>query len=82
MQHHADFAVPVTQRLVVETDHERPGGGGTIAGAVLALGWWVDASAGESGEPPTGTLYLVVDEALPRPVWVAQANLTRVRLDA
>ena len=48
---------------------------------MLARGWWVDPGAGESGEPPTGTLYLVADEALPRPVWVAQGRLTRFQLE-
>lgn len=78
MEHHADFAVPVTQRLRVQTDYERPGGG-TVGGQVLALGWWVGEPA--DGEEPTGTLYLVADEALPRPVWCAQGRLTGFRLE-
>ena len=79
MEHHADFAIPVAQHLVVETDYARPDGG-LVAGRVLALGWWVDPGAGDSGEPPTGTLYVVADEALPRPVWCAEARLTRFEL--
>jgi hypothetical protein len=79
VEHHADFAVPVTQALHVETDYERPDGG-VVAGPVLALGWWVDPRAGDSGEEPAGTLYLVADEALPRPVWVAQGRLTSFKL--
>lgn len=78
MEHHADFAVPVAQLLTVETDYERPDGG-TVTGRVIALGWWVGAPG--EGEEPTGTLYLVVDETLQRPVWCAQGRLTAVRLD-
>ncbi len=78
MEHHADFAIPVAQHLHVETDYERPAGG-TVAGRVLALGWWV-GGPGE-GEEPTGTLYLVVDETLPRPLWCAQARLTGLRFE-
>jgi hypothetical protein len=78
---HADFAIPVTQPLVVETDHDRPGGDGTIGGPVLALGWWVEQPGDSRQEgPPAGTLYLVADETQPRPVWVAQARLTGFRL--
>jgi hypothetical protein len=82
MEHHADFAVPIPQRLHVETRHERPDGSGRVAGRAIALGWWVE-SPGTEPPPdhvPTGTLYLVVDESLPRPVWVAQGDLTAVRL--
>ena len=80
MEHHADFAVPVVQRLVVETEHERPRGG-RVRGRVLALGWWVDPEAGQGGEESVGTLYLVADEALPRPFWVAQGSLTGLHLE-
>jgi hypothetical protein len=80
--HHADFAVPVVRRLRVETSRRRPDGSGAVAGQVIALGWWVDAPGSPpSEEPPTGTLYLVVDESLPRPVWVAQGDLIAVALD-
>lgn len=83
MEHHADFAVPVTQPLYVETDYDRPDGEGKVAGRAIALGWWVDQpGTPPSEEPPTGVLYLVVDEALPRPVWCAQGHLTSVRLGA
>jgi hypothetical protein len=81
VEHHADFAIPVTQDLVVETEYERPGGGGTIGGPVLALGWWVDKPGDPPhAGPPTGTLYLVADDTQRRPVWVAQARLTSFRL--
>lgn len=81
MEHHADFAVPVAQRLRVETDYVRPNGDGHVAGFAIALGWWVD-KPGEpaSSDAPAGVLYLLVDEALPCPVWCAQARLTSVRL--
>ena len=81
MEHHADFAIPVTQKLVVETDYERPKGEGTIGGPVLALGWWVEKPGDPPADAPTGTLYLVADETQPRPVWVAQGRLTRFRLE-
>jgi hypothetical protein len=82
VEHHADFAIPLAQTLVVETDHQRPNGDGTIAGPVLALGWWVDKPGDPPREgPPTGTLYLVADESQPRPVWVAQGRLTSFTLE-
>jgi hypothetical protein len=79
--HHADFAIPVTRELVVETDVDRPGVDGTVAGPVLALGWWVTKPGEPEPDEPTGTLYLVADQALPRPVWIAQARLTSFRVD-
>lgn len=79
MEHHADFAVAVTQRLYLETDYQRPDGG-NVAGRVLALGWWVETPGSEPSGEPVGTLYLVVDETLPRPVWVAQGRVTRSEL--
>jgi hypothetical protein len=79
VEHHADFAIPCPHRLFVETSYERPDGG-LVTGRVLALGWWVDPEAGASGQPPAGTLYLVADETLPRPVWAAQGRLTGFRL--
>jgi hypothetical protein len=81
MEHHADFAVAVTQRLWIESDYDRPNAEGKVAGRAIALGWWVDKPGGEPTGDPVGVLYLVVDEALPRPVWLAQGRLVRVRLD-
>ena len=82
MVHHADFAVAIPHRLEVETRHDRPGADGRVAVRVIALGWWVDPPGAQpaGGGEPVGTLYLVVDEALARPVWVAQGELTAVRL--
>jgi hypothetical protein len=81
MDPHPDFAVALVRRLAVETAEPRPGGDGHVRGPALALGWYVDPDAAESGEPPVGTLYLVADPTLPRPVWVAQARLAAVRVE-
>jgi hypothetical protein len=84
VEHHADFAVPVVRRLRVETSRELPDADGeTVSGPVLALGWWVDPAAGttDAEGPPTGVLYLVADERLPRPVWVKQADLVSFRVE-
>jgi hypothetical protein len=82
MDPHPDFAVPLTRHLFLETSEQRPDGSGTVGGPALALGWYVDPAAGEDGEPPVGTLYLVADESLPRPVWVAQGRLTGFRVES
>ncbi len=72
--HHADFAIAVTQRIEVTTSSG-------LSGRVIALGWWVEAEASENPiSKPTGTLYLVVDSSQPRPVWVAQGELTSTRI--
>jgi hypothetical protein len=84
VEHHADFAVPVTHRLWLETAVPRPAGGGTIAGWAIALGWWVGPNINDDGTPgePVGTLYLIVDERGDGPpVWVAQGNVTRSRVE-
>jgi hypothetical protein len=78
---HPDFAVALVRRLEVETSEPRPDGVGTVHGPAIALGWYVDPNAADSDGPPVGTLYLVADETLPRPVWVAQARLAAVRVD-
>lgn len=75
MRHHADFAVPVNQPM------EASAVGGDIAGRVIALGWWVDPDAdSRPGHEPSGTLYLIVDERHPRPMWVAQGDIDSVRM--
>jgi hypothetical protein len=81
MVHHADFAVPLAQRMVVETSLERPDGEGKVAGRALALGWWVTPPGEPDPEEPAGTLYLLADESLPRPVWVAQAQVVAFKLE-
>ena len=78
MQHHADFAIPLSQKLDVETIADPGDGGPTVAGRVLALGWWVDTDGRD--HEPTGTLYLVADQRRTRPYWVSQADLTAIRL--
>ena len=72
--HHADFAVAVTQQVEVTT---RDG----INGRVIALGWWTEPEASRDPEfLSTGTLYLVVDPKMPRPVWVPEGDLVAVRM--
>lgn len=81
MEHHADFAVAVTQRMEVTTIADPDDGIGPIAGRVITLGWWVDAGAAVGPDhEPAGVLYLVADERRPRPMWVKQADLTSVRI--
>lgn len=81
MEHHADFAVPVSQKLEVETNVDPGDGKPRIAGRVIALGWWVGKEAGnDSDREPTGTLYLVADQRRTRPYWIKQADLTAIRL--
>jgi hypothetical protein len=80
MEHHADFAVPVTQQLWLRTSVPRAVGAGTIAGWAIALGWWVEPNLTPQGTPgeAAGTLYLIVDAAQPGPpVWVRQAHITQ-----
>ncbi|MDJ0497377.1 MAG: hypothetical protein QNJ89_06075 [Acidimicrobiia bacterium] len=81
MEHHADFAIPVAQDLNVTTTAQPDDGYGPIEGRVIALGWWVQPETVEDPDHvPAGTLYLVVDERRPRPMWVREAQLTAVRL--
>jgi hypothetical protein len=81
VEHHADFAVPVSQKLEVETSADPGDGKPRIAGRVIALGWWIDSGAGSDPDhTPTGTLYLVADQRRSRPYWVKQADLTAIRL--
>ncbi len=81
MEHHADFAVPISQKLEVDTSADPGDGKPVISGRVIALGWWVNRDAAEeSGQTPTGTLYLVADQRRRRPYWVKQADLTAIRL--
>jgi hypothetical protein len=81
MEHHADFAIPVTQHMEVTTIAQPGDEHGPIEGRVIALGWWVQPeTADDPDHVPVGTLYLVVDERRPRPLWVRQADLTSVRV--
>ena len=81
MEHHADFAIPVTQVMRVTTTAQPADAHGPIEGRVIALGWWVQPeTADDPDHEPVGTLYLVVDERRPRPLWVREAHLTSVRL--
>ncbi|MEZ4520560.1 MAG: hypothetical protein R3A46_02790 [Thermomicrobiales bacterium] len=81
IEHHADFAVPITHHLWLETTVERPEGEGMIRGFAIALGWWVDPGQTNS-EESTGTLYLVVDERGGPPRWIAEGNISASTLIA
>jgi hypothetical protein len=84
MEHHADFAVPVTHRLWVETAVPRADRSGNVEGWAIALGWWVEPNLNEDGTPgeATGTLYLIVDSTgMGPPLWVAQGNILRCHVD-
>jgi hypothetical protein len=56
------LAVP----LWVETSLARPGGEGNVSGFAIAFGW---------NTPQRSSVYLISDDGLPRPVWVAEADL-------
>lgn len=80
MRHHADFAIPITQKLHVETNVD-PDGFGPLVGLAIALGWWTDPEASDDPDHvPTGTLYLIVDPKRARPHWVAQGDLVETRV--
>ncbi|MGH8916587.1 MAG: hypothetical protein ACRDZM_18990 [Acidimicrobiia bacterium] len=80
MEHHADFAVPVSQKLDVETVADPGDGLPKIAGRVIALGWWVEPASNDTDHVAAGTLYLVADQRRTRPYWVKQADLIAIRL--
>lgn len=80
MEHHADFAIPVSHNLIVTTAAQPDDGHGPISGQVIALGWWVQPEDDPDHEP-AGTLYLVVDQRRARPMWVRQSHLVSVRID-
>jgi hypothetical protein len=81
MEPHTDFAVALTQHLPVSTGADPGDGHGPIEGHVVSLGWWVQPGADDNPDhEPAGTLYVVVGEQRPRPMWVRQAHLTSVRL--
>jgi hypothetical protein len=72
--HHADFAIAVNQRIEVTTSVG-------VNGRVIAIGWWVQPDVEDNPDhQPTGNLYLIVDPSHPRPMWVAQADLTSTAL--
>ena len=83
MEHHADFAVPVTQPMQVTTTAQPDDGKGPIEGRVIALGWWLQPeTADDPDHVPAGTLYLIVDERRPRPMWVRESDLASVSIGA
>jgi hypothetical protein len=50
----------------VETSVARPGGDGNVSGFAIAFGW---------NTPQKSSAYLICDDVLPRPVWVAEGEL-------
>ena len=81
MEHHADFAIPVTHEMYVTTTAQPADDHGPLEGRCIALGWWVQPeTASDPNHEPAGTLYLVVDERRPRPMWVREAELASVRI--
>ncbi len=79
IEHHADFAVPISHRLWMETTVDHPDADGRIRGFAIALGWWVDPGQTDPKEA-TGTLYLIVDERGGPPRWIAEGNIRASRL--
>jgi hypothetical protein len=61
-----DNLVALGLALWVETSVARPGGEGNVSGFAIALGW---------NTPQNTSAYLISDDVLPRPVWVAEADL-------
>lgn len=81
METHPDYAVPVTREMHAETCADPGDGLAPIAGPVVALGWWTTPRvAADPKDQPTDTLYLVVDPRRPRPYWIAEGDLTSVRV--
>ena len=82
MEHHADFAIPVSQDLVATVGVGPDDGLGPLEGRVIALGWWVQPeTASDPEHEPTGTLYLIADERRSRPYLVKQADLRTIRIN-
>lgn len=52
--------------LWVETSVPRPGSEGNVSGFAIALGW---------NTPQRSSAYLISDDGLSRPLWVAEADL-------
>jgi hypothetical protein len=50
----------------LETSVARPAGDGNVSGFAIALGW---------NTPQNSSAYLISDEAIRRPVWVAESEL-------
>lgn len=80
MEHHADFAIPVSHVMKVTTVAQPDDDHGPVAGQVIALGWWVQPETDPDHEP-VGTLYLVVDDRRSRPLWIREGDLRSVTID-
>lgn len=72
LEHHADFAVPVTHWLWIDAKNDTQSETREIHGWAIALGWWVNPGYTDDA---TGTLYLVVDEQGGASAWIAEGNI-------
>jgi hypothetical protein len=61
-----DRVVALAVPLWVETSVHRPGSEGHVSGFAIALGW---------NTPQRSSAYLISDDGLSRPLWVAEADL-------
>jgi hypothetical protein len=61
-----DRVVALAVPLWVETSVARPGSEGNVSGFAIALGW---------NTPQRSSAYLISDDELPRPLWVAETDL-------
>jgi hypothetical protein len=61
-----DHLLALAVPLWVETLVARAGGEGTVSGFAIALGW---------NTPQNSSAYLISDDAIRRPVWVAESEL-------
>ena len=61
-----DRVVALAMPLWLETSVARPGSEGSVCGFAIALGW---------NTPQRSSAYLISDDGLPRPLWVAEAAL-------
>jgi hypothetical protein len=67
MNKRPEVAIALTQPLWIEARTAGADSRGGISGYALAVGW---------DRPQDTTFYLVSDAELPRPVWVAESDIT------
>ena len=61
-----DNVVALAMPMWVETSVARPGGEGNVSGYAIALGW---------NTPQKSSAYLISDDVLAHPIWVAESRL-------
>jgi hypothetical protein len=61
-----DKVVALALPMWIETSVGRPGGEGKVSGYAIALGW---------NTPQNSSAYLISDDVLPRPIWVAESRV-------